>query len=155
MAESIGKCRPGVPGAMVKPARQLDLVLREARNRLVAHRIPSHAYIYSWALDHSLQPSLVDPDKLVNAYQLLARANATLRLPHKTVREPNYGAYADLWEWVVQFAGDLAKPARAKVRQAVHLYGYDSWPATQIVAALRALVAGIPPYVDEASREAT
>lgn len=138
---------------MARPARQLDVVLRMARNRLVAHRTPGHGGLNQWDHhDSSFQPSLVNPRELPAAYRHLAEANATLPVPVRVVEAPDYGNYADLWERIVTFAGHLDRPARRAVRQATQLYGYDSWPATSTVEAVLALVAAIPPYQAPAER---
>lgn len=134
----------GNGGSLVKPARQLDIVLREARNRLVAHRIPAHRGLNQWArIDSSFQPSLVAPENLHEAYRHLVEANRSLRAPSRTVEAPEYGDYAILWERLVLSADQLGQKARAKVRQAVRLYGYDSWPATSIVEAVLKLVEAV------------
>lgn len=133
-------------------ARRLDLILREARNRVV-HRLETHLESRSW--DDATKAPLLhtdvldDPDANTLAFAYLACASMELPIPL------HYNAdMHTLRDNVIARAGQLPSEARGWVREAFVLAGFDTSAPTEIVPDVLALVRLAPrPVRSQASNE--
>lgn len=132
-------------GALVNPARELDLTLREARHRLVAHRLHAQAYMFTWERD-AFSITLVDPAGLRQAYELLKRANERVRLPAPAPSDYTYSEYSHLRDWVLGQARHLDAEGRRLVRQAFRAGAYDLHHPVKVGNALLGLAAAAADY---------
>jgi hypothetical protein len=140
MAEVDRRADAGERGAPVAPARYLDLILREARHRVVAHRARRHTVNFSWESDGTLQAILIATRGREHAIQILQEVNAQLRVPSRGVDD-----YLGLVEWVLTCAPTLSADQRKQVGRAFKLAGYDTYPAKRIIDEVLALVGVIEP----------
>jgi len=131
---------------LVAPVRRLDLGLREARHRVVAHRRASHSELLSWDSDDAVTIGLVNVD-LYGAEGDAARTEvaALLRTAEQSLAEtlaargrratlsPDEGP--DAWstdriqasfEALHQHAALLDRPARRHVANAHSIAGYET-----------------------------
>jgi len=124
----------------VAPARVLDLTLREARHRLVAHRLVTQSALFTWDRDHIPTPVMVNPAGLPDAYGLLRDANARLLVPMHAPAGYTYGGWADLVDWIIRRAGDLDGQGRDLVRRAFRLGEYELPPVADLAESVLELV---------------
>lgn len=128
------------PSREVKPARTLDLTLREARHRLVAHRLETQSAIFTYDRDNTLTPEMVNPAGMEEAYKLLRDANARLAVPLHKPEQYDYGHWAELVDWVVIAASSLDREGRDLVRRAFRAGSYAMVPVASIAESIVALV---------------
>jgi hypothetical protein len=130
------------PDPRLTHARRLDLILREARNRVV-HRLETHLESRSW--DDATKAPLLhtdvldDPDANTLAFAYLACANTELPTP----LHDNADLHT-LRDYVLGRAGQLGGEARGWVREALALAGFDTSAPTEIVPDVVALVSVVP-----------
>jgi hypothetical protein len=130
-------------GAVLLPSgRFLDLVLREARARIVAHRLRSHALSNGWAPDGTFDVAMIGMGDS-------AQAADDLRTILREVDfdpGPNLG-YPFLVDLIIDRATVLDAPQRRRVTEAFALGGYNSTHPALIVGAL---VGGVTSTIREA-----
>jgi len=120
----------------IRPARELDLILREARNRLVAHRRRSHKLIFGWQPDNTIQIELADPKAQARALTILRDLNSGLPVPMSGLHD-----YAETRDWILAFAGALGGADRKRISDAFRLAGFEAYSPERIVERVLALVA--------------
>lgn len=125
---------------IVRSARTLDLLLREARNRLVAHRLAHHVPMFAWASDGTQEVDLVDPAGVVKAYGLLVDVAGRIGIAHPVVEEVTPSDYYPLLRRIIARAGELDGESRGIVRRAFKEAGYGFAAPARIVDAVMALV---------------
>jgi len=130
------------PDPRLAHARSLDLILREARNRVV-HRLENHLESHSWD-DITKAPLLHtdvldDPRASTLAFAYLACANLELPLPLRACLDIH-----TVRDYVLDRAGQLGSTARGWVREAFALAGFDTTSPTEIVLHVLALVQAAP-----------
>jgi hypothetical protein len=118
----------------VADARYLDLLLREARNRLVAHRQRKHITNFAWQMDGSMQLVVVASDEREAAMDLLAQVNGEMPVPTRTAD------FDELRDWVIAFAPYLDASQRKRVGDAFRLAGYEMFQPGRIVEHVLGLV---------------
>lgn len=128
------------PAPMVRAARQLDLMLREARHRLVAHRLAHHVSMFAWASDGTQEVDLVNPDGVEPAYRLLIEVTERLGIAHSPPEEVTPTEYYALLRPILSRAGELDEESRSVIRRAFREAGYGFAAAVGIVDTLLALV---------------
>lgn len=129
-----------LPAPMVRAARQLDLMLREARHRLVAHRLTHHASMFAWASDGTQEVDLVNPDGVEPAYRLLVGVTERLGIAQSPPEEVTPSEYYALLRLIFNRAGELDEESRSVIRRAFREAGYSFAAPVRIVDALLALV---------------
>ncbi|MHB8459843.1 MAG: hypothetical protein ACYDB6_07220 [Candidatus Limnocylindrales bacterium] len=118
--------------------RYLDLVLREARARIVAHRSRRHAMSSGWAPDGSFRVSMVSLDDRSGAESELAR------ILQQVGRGPGYLAdYDTLADYVIEAAPFLQSDLRFRAVKAFKKGGYSVYEPLAIVAAVLRLTATV------------
>jgi hypothetical protein len=115
-------------------ARYLDLLLRTARHRLVAHRLRRHITNFAWQVDGSLQLVMVGTKRPRIAERLLMEVNLTLPTPCKCEG-------TELRDWVIAFAPFLDAVQRDKVNRAFEFAGYEMFPPERVVEHVLGLLA--------------
>jgi len=115
-------------------ARYLDLLLRAARHRLVAHRLRRHITDFAWQADGSLQIVVVGTRRPAVAGRLLREVNTTLPVPC------GYEG-SDLRDWVIAFAPSLDRAQRDKVTRSFSFAGYEMFPPERVVEHVLGLLA--------------
>lgn len=128
----------GQNDARLGPARELDLRLREARNRLVAHRDRRQALVFAWQPDNTIQVTLVDPNAVAEALAILAEVNSRLRLPLRGTHD-----YHAMLDWVIAFARELGAHDRKQVKDALRLAGFETYSPERIVEEVLALATSV------------
>jgi len=129
------------PSPQVRPARVLDVTLREARHRLVAHRLVTQGSLSTHDLrDNTLTPIVVDPGGLEGAYPYLVSANERLNVPFRAAATYSHSAWSQLVDWLVNFAGDLDQEGRDLMRNAFRRGAYELPPMSTMGEAILVLV---------------
>ena len=114
--------------SLLRPAaRYLDLLLINARHRIAAHWRQGHTLNFGWQPDGALQVLMVDFHGQEEARALLERVNAGLQVPTRTLD------LYELREWIFAFGPTLGAEARADVRKALALSGYETYPVAVIL----------------------
>lgn len=118
--------------------RYLDLVLREARARVVAHRSRRHAMSSGWAPDGSFRVSMVSLDDRTGSEHELTEI-----LQHVGCG-PGYPAdYDTLADYVMEAAPLLEKELRYRAVKAFEHGGYNVYEPAAIVGAVLRLAATV------------
>lgn len=144
----------GGSASMVRAARALDLILREGRTRLVAHRLVDHVSLYAWASDGTQEVDLVNPDGVGRAYEHLVDVADRVGIAHDTPAKVEPGDYYTILRRILARAGELDDEHRNLVKRAFREAGYTFGKPARIVDAVLALVrdARAHPRVDAAWR---
>jgi hypothetical protein len=122
------------PTRMRATARILDLLLVNARHRVAAHWRTGHTLNFGWETDGTLQVNLVDPSGLEAAAAILREIDRSL------VFSSGETDLAPLREWIFAWAPELRFDQRRRVRQALELAGYETYPVRFIVELVLMLV---------------
>lgn len=114
---------------MAALARYLDLTLVHARDVLVAHRDPTLWSIPTFMNDGSvlLHRAAIEPERRAAAMVELEKAKAGLGFAWGETD------YQRLLDFVVELAGRLDPAARASVKNAYRLAGFDAPPISRMV----------------------
>ena len=114
------------PESLVRLVRELDLGLREARNRLVAHREADHAVGLTWHADgptlHAFGPDLAASLRMMRGAARQAEETESLG------NEISWEAYWRLRDELGRRAGELAPDVRTAVKDAMRVAGFDLPP---------------------------
>jgi hypothetical protein len=122
-------------------ASYLDILLGEARNRLVAHRERTHIQLFEWQMDGSLQIVATNPNAKADAVAILRDVDTRLSVPRGNTD------FEDLRDWIIALVGDLSGEDRGKVAKAFRLAGYEMFPITRMVEHALALIGIAEPSV--------
>lgn len=156
-ADFMGRVDAGdfVPHA--RHARRLDLLLREARHRLLAHRIGEHFTSIGWNEDGSMQVGHSQPFDAGPAYRTLHNLRVAIGLPHSgEIANPGWRDYYLVRRHVLGHAYDLDRRSRGEVRKAFRLAGYDNFDPVEVAwDALRLDAEFGPPLPAKAFAERT
>lgn len=110
---------------------------------------------FSYERDNTLTPTMVNPHGMKKAYGLLREANARLAIPLHNPEQYNYGAWAELVEWVIIGAGSLDREGRDFVRRAFGSGSYDLAPVAGITESILELAAAAAAHPEPPMEAAT
>jgi hypothetical protein len=134
MKEVDRRVEAGTVGPEKTAARYIDVLLREARNRVVAHWRHGHTLNLEWQTDDSLRVVLIDPRGLAVALEILRRIDETLPVPSHAE------SFADLRDSLIAFAPEMDARQREDLASAFHHGGYEVFPPDRIVGNVLELV---------------
>jgi hypothetical protein len=131
---------PATPPPDHRRIRMLQVSLRDARHRMLAHRRVNHAEIVAWETDDSPTVTLVGLDLGRRSRVAIAALNATLTPPFsdELVREPQR-----FLEGAIGRAAVLSSDQLALLTAAMAETGYVSFPVATVVTDLLGLSAGL------------
>jgi hypothetical protein len=133
------RVKNGTAGPEQAPTRYLDVLLRTARDRVVAHWRQGHTLNFGWQMDGSLHIDLIDPRGQGKALDILRRVNASLPLPSRDT------SFDDLRDWAIAMAPEMDASQRDQLAEAFKHAGYGLFPPDRIVGDVLQLVDLIAP----------
>lgn len=133
----------GVHWDLIRASRSLDLVLREARNRLVAHRVHDHHLLTTWDQDAALEITISDIEVDQSAIHSLALIDQGARSTGEDLAPPS-GGYSreDFWrirDRLLGRAGMLGSGERRQLKSAFRSIGYDSARVSTVVGTMQSM----------------
>jgi hypothetical protein len=128
------RVKNGTAGPEQTPTRYLDVLLRTARDRLVAHWRQGHTLNFGWQMDGSLHIDLIDPRGQGKALDILRCVNASLPLPTRDT------SFDDLRDWAIAMAPEMDASQRDQLAEAFKHAGYGLFPPDRIVGDVLELV---------------
>lgn len=132
-ATFMGRVDAGDFAPLARHARRLDLILREARHRLVAHRIGDHYTSISWEEDGSMRVGHSQPFDAGPAYRTLHNLRVAIGLPNSgEAANPGWRDYYLVRRHVLGHAYNLDRRSRDEVRKAFRLAGYDTFDPVEV-----------------------
>lgn len=136
---------------LVRSSRSVDLILREARHRLVAHRVPDHHLVVTWDRDAALEISMSDIHVDQAAIHALEVIDWRLRGRDETALPPlREYERTDFWhlrDRLIGMAGFLGPVDRQQVKAAFKAVGYESARVVTVVNTVLTMVRAITEHV--------
>lgn len=135
-------CDDDVDSALSHPVRRLQVSLRSARNRLLAHIRPDHAQIRAWAPDETPQVTLVGLAGPAEQQDAVARLNSELSAPppEPLLRQPR-----EYVEAVALRSAGLTSSELWALDRAMRTVGFVSLPVADVVRDVLRLAAPLQP----------